>query len=217
MRVLIPDRAIGAVETLLRNIVRQMAQSRSREYSRRHITALAAGPILNQLFKENVLIELPGTGNSSALAFSHNLIHDYATARLLLRGTSVELCEELEADPDVVLSIWVSVEMHFQYLWWHNRPAFWETVFVLEASSNAPLLGKLAGPAVAADAIEVEADFEPLLERMGSADAETRRAAELAFAHLVGRVSTRAPGLPNSLVGANSPPWARLLAEISRR
>jgi hypothetical protein len=220
-RVLIPDRATGAVETLLRNMVRQMAQSRSREYSRRHITDLAAGPILIQLFKENVLVEFvsssPVRGNSSALAFSHNLIHDYATARLLLRGTSAELCGELEADPDVVLSIWVGLEMHFQYLWWHNRPAFWETVFVLEASSKAPLLGKLAGPAVAADAIEVEADFEPLLERLGDADADARRAAELAFAHLVGRVSTRAPGLPDSLVGANSPPWSRLLAEVSKR
>jgi hypothetical protein len=220
-RVLSPDRAVGAAETLLRNIVRQMAQSRSRECSRRQITDIAAGPILIQLFKDNVLVEVtaasPGRGSSSSLAFSHNLIHDYATARLLLRGTSAELCGELEVDPDVVLSIWVSLEMHFQYLWWHNRTAFWDAVLVLEASSKAPLLGKLAGPAVAADSIEIEADFEPLVEKLSSSDADDRRAAELAFAHLVGRVSTRAPGLPGSLVGATAPPWTRLLAEISKR
>jgi hypothetical protein len=217
VRVLAPDHASGAAEIFLRPMVRRMAQSRSREYSRNLVAEIAAGPVINQLLKESVLVEFvtPSSGrvNSSVLAFSHHLIQDYAVARLLLRGAPADLCRELEQDPNIVFWIWVSLEMHFHYLWWYERQTFWETVFLLEASTQAPLLGKLVGPAVAADLIETPADFGPLLQniRNGSGDA---RSAEAAFGHIVGRLSAQESR--RRLVGENSPPWARLIAEISR-
>jgi len=218
VRVVSADRATGAAEILLGRMVRRMAQSRSREYNRNLVSDLAAGQIINQLLKENVLMEFitpsSGKGNSSVLAFSHHLIHDYAVARLWLRGLPADLCRELEKDPDIVLSIWVSLEMHLHYLWWYDRATFWESVFLLEASSQAPVVGKLVGPAVAADLVEVPADFDPLLQQLSGANA---RSAEAAFGHLVGRLSTRAAGTRRPLVGPNSPPWARLLVEVSRQ
>lgn len=185
------------------------------------MTDIAAAPVLKRLLKENVLTEFvtPSSGkvDSSVLSFSHHLIHDYAVARLLLRGTPLDLCRELERDPEMVLPAWVSLEMHFRYMWWYDRPNFWATLFTLEDASQAPALGKIIGPAVAADLIESPADYEPLLQKMDSNDTNGRRCAEGVFSHIVGRLSVLSPDSRRPLVGKNAPPWAGLLAEVSKR
>jgi hypothetical protein len=217
VRVLGPDHGSGAAEILLRPIVREKVQARSREYSKNRLTDIAMGPIMTELLRESVLVEFvtsaSGKVNSSVIAFSHHLIQDYAVARLVLRGKPADLCRELESDPDIVIWIWVSLEMHFHYLWWYDRDSFWETVFVLEASARAPMLAKLVGPAAAADLIEREADFDPLVKRMGHGNAQS---AATAFSHLVGRLSAKNVDSLRPLVGENAPPWARLLAEVSK-
>ena len=120
------------------------------------------------------------------LKFSHHVLFDYAAARLLLRGETSELVRHIERQPDLTLILQPSFALHFHHLWGESKSAFWLFAFQLVQSPGVPQIGKLIGPAAAAELANTLEDFDPLLSAMTDTGPEKCLLADQIFEHVVG-------------------------------
>jgi hypothetical protein len=107
------------------------------------------------------------------LAYSHHVLHDYAIARLLLRGEPSELIGRLGRASDIAMSIRPSLVMHFQYLWALevDHREFWEVVRAVQLGSSIPEIAKTVGPVVAVELLQSVGDCTLLIDSLGVTDA----------------------------------------------
>lgn len=151
--------------------------------------------------------------DQSILAFAHNVLCDYAIARTHLRGVGNKINELLSSDNSMLLAFRPSLEMHFHFLWSRDgtRQQFWAYVFEGQRA-NIPQIGKLVGPAVAADVANSTSDLIPLFDAVKSLDNEVKAAAENCIKHIAGSLlATKQPkDIAKSLVWTT---FIRLLAE----
>ena len=168
---------------------------------------------LDELLRRGVLIERSagsGLPDSERLSFAHNVLFDYAVARLLLRAPG-QLHARLKAEPALLLRVRPSVELHMRWLWSSDetRAQFWMAAIDLAADDQLSELAKTVAPAVAADLVADLEDLRPLLDALAS-DPE---AAEGTLRHLLGALVTFAEG--SELVSEGSP-WPGFLRELAR-
>lgn len=151
------------------------------------------------------------------MVFAHNILFDYAVARLLLSDDPEALLDYLAGDPDLFLIIRPSISLHLQHLW-INEPihheTFWRETLLFAQDPRIPEIGKLIAPSVVVDLAAGLDDFQPLLEVFTSTDTDQRRSAETAFTHIVGSIVFR----PNKdlLTGLEAGPWSDLTENVSR-
>ncbi len=207
-------------EALLREVCENMVAQRILRVDRSAISRPDTGALLDDLLSTQVLVEWQaspeGRPNRDILAFSHHVLFDYAVARLLFRGDGTKLIRRLEEDPELVIVVRPSLVLHFYHVWSasSDRRQFWELVFRVIASPRIPEVGKLIGPAVAAELAKTMTDLEPLCEALEEDDRATQDAAEQAFRHLAGALVAGTPeGAP--LVGQQAGPWCELLERVS--
>jgi hypothetical protein len=175
-RVIANDHLGDSREAVLRRVSERMVMGRTLRLNRSAVADdPAAGKPLGEVLKSGVLVEWQSPGrvrpDRDVLAYSHHVIHDYAIARLILRGDACELIERLGGASDLAMTIRPSLVMHFQHLWRldadHRR--FWELTKAVQLASEVPEIARIVGPAVAAGCFEAEMDCDALLE-----DLETR-------------------------------------------
>ena len=86
-----------------------------------------------RLGSENVLQfhEPVVNGADGFVAYSHNLLFDYAVARLWVRDLPPEVTEKFaeKAGHQLLLAIRPSLQIAFQRLWNAGNAAFWEAAF----------------------------------------------------------------------------------------
>ena len=173
-------------EVVLRRAVDVMARNRVLNVDRDLVeTEVAAGPPIRDLLSEQVIVEW-----QLRLAFAHHVLFDYAVARLLLRRDTHRLVEFLSADRPFVLLGRPSLVMHFHYLWARDQwggahDEFWETVLAVCASAGIPDIGKLIGPAVAAENGVTIEEFQPLLTALTDPDESVRTSADKALGYCI--------------------------------
>jgi hypothetical protein len=112
----------------------------------------ASGPFLRALLRSHVLTEWTtqsGASRSDFITFPHHLLFDYAGARLYVPPEPDDLVELLSKEPDLLIAIRPSLELHYQRLWHHDQGSFWDLTFRL-IDSTVNEVGKLLGPSVAA-------------------------------------------------------------------
>jgi hypothetical protein len=198
-------------EQLLRAASEEMVHQRSLRVERKAVAA-AGGDALETLLSRNVLVEWRKSESSQPnryiLSYSHHVLHDYAIARLLLRGDRERLLKRLATDADFALVARPSISMHFHHLWAHDQDEFWRLSFDILGLSEAPKILQLVGSTVAAESFEAPEQLNPLAETLIAANPGV---APLFFTHLVGAIVTL--GLP--LVGGECQPWWPFLLRLS--
>jgi len=220
-RVIRSDRHGDAREEVLRKASEVMVKARGLRADRSAVAESANSTYLHDLLSSHVLIEwqispaaLP---DRSILAFSHNVLFDYTVARLLLRGTDDTVVSRLVHDPELAVVIRPSILLHFRHLWMVNntRSPFWDLIFRIILADQIPEIGKLIGPAVAAELARGMSDLEALCTILDDIESANHSAAEQTLRHLSGALMA---GVPTEVpfVGPGAGPWCQLLERVTR-
>jgi hypothetical protein len=163
-----------------------------------------------------------GLGVSVRLSFAHNILFDYAAARLWLRDLPPAVIAELERpdQQDLVLFARPSIVLLFQGLW-HTSQApdrgdFWNAALAL-SGSGLRLAGKIIAAGVAAAEFRRVSDIALLLARVETEGGQGPAANLLK--HVVTAAMTRF-GTGEGHIrwsGEGSPEWLGLALELTRR
>jgi hypothetical protein len=123
---------------------------------------------LDDLLRTHVLAEWTtktGKAQREFLTFPHHLLFDYAVARLVIPLEHDELIARLVSEPDLLIAIRPSIDLHYQRFWHTDQTAFWDLTFRTIASP-LPEVGKLLGPSVAATQATTIDQTQPLLDAL---------------------------------------------------
>lgn len=219
-RVIRTDRNGDVREKILRKACKQMVANQVMRVERSGLQSFNGGH-LDDLLSNQILIEWLSPPSAKPdryiLAFSHNIIFDYALERLILRPSHRDVAKLLENAPDLGIFLRPSLLLHFEYLWTqeNTREQFWRLVFLLLENVKVPEIVKLIGPSVAGDLTRELSDFNPLLFEFEKKDENRRKLAEKAIEHLIGSLLT-ATHRKTPLLGKNSGPWCELLSTLSQ-
>lgn len=215
-RVLQPVTSRDLRERLLRDLCEHALTARRLTIPR---SIIRDGPIqlvehLQEVLGNEVLIERTlseGGVDGDHLAFAHNVLFDYAVARLLLRSPG-QLLERLTTDPRLLLRARPSIELHMRWLWNQDtaRCAFWQQALSLAGSNDIGELPKTIAPAVAVDLARTLTDFDHLLAALH----HNAPAADNATGHAVGALTA---STPSRQLLTQDVPWPELLKALTDR
>ena len=125
----------------------------------------------NDLLSDEILTKISSTGGQ--IAFSHNILFDYAISVLLIEDDPKELETFVEKDPSRPLFLRPSLTYFFTRLWYYDSKSFWRTfwhIFPNDQSVHLRLVARLIPTsAIASEAREIN-QFEPLLEKLRSGE-----------------------------------------------
>jgi len=217
-RVLANTHQGDAREAVLRDAVLRMTQERTLRVERAQL--LVYGAALDDVLRSGILAEWQINPNAAperyVLVFSHNILFDYAAARLLLRTSTESVIGLLSQTPDLAIVVRPSFSFHFQYLWDEpGRQRFWELLFAVMSAERLPETSRLIGPTVVADRARDILDLDPLVRALRAQDQREAAAAERALRHVCGALLA-SPNPQERLVGATAGPWAALLERVTR-
>jgi hypothetical protein len=210
-----------ARERVLHEACEKMVEERALRVDSLSIGRPETSALLADLCSTQVLIEWQPSPdappNRYILAFSHNVLFDYAVARLLLRGRPENVLDRLASDPNLVVVIRPSLVLHFRHMWTVDKQhqQFSDLVLRVIQAPKIPEIGKLVGPSVAAELTRQLSDLEPLCEVLEDPRPESRGAAEQAVRHLFGALLAGARG-GEPLLGPGAGPWSEILNRVSQ-
>jgi len=208
-----------ARELVLTAVIQEMIAKKSLRVFRADIRNLEDAGALVDLERNDILRaedDVRGA-NEDILLFSHNVLFDYAVARLLFRRgkDAARLTELLRADRALALMVGPSLTMALNDAWGADatRAAFWDLALAIAREDGLPQAAFLAAPMVAAESAATSADLAPLLSKLKQSDA-SRRAAERTLQHLIGALLVRHKG-GASFVGPAAGPWMEFAEDLS--
>jgi hypothetical protein len=218
-RVIRDDDGYDAREALLLSIVERMISTRGLQITRRSVGQDPHAGLLPDLLRHGVLSagEMDGRENEGVLLFSHNVLFDYAAARLWLDGGRDidHLISRLRARPELTLMLSPSLSMVLGEAWaapHPARPRFWDLGLQMAIADGLPEVARLMAPIVAAEQARFPEEFTPLIAALRQPT--TKEAAERFARHLVGAALFLAStGTP--LLGPSAGPWAHLAEGLS--
>lgn len=214
------DKHGDAREAVLRDLCEKMVEERTLRLDRSAVARPETGIWLHDLLSAQILVEWQPSPEAAPeryiVAFSHNVLFDYAVARLLLRGTPEGLVRRLVNDPDLVVAIRPSLVLYFRHLWTadSNHEQFWDLVFQVIQADQIPEVGKLIGPSVAAELTRGLPDLEPLCVTLDDPGSANQAAAEQALRHVVGALLAAPASI--RVQGPGAGPWSQFLERVSR-
>jgi hypothetical protein len=203
-----------AREGILLSAVEGMIASRALQVARLRLRNDANIGALNELERQGVLVasEANGRPDDDILLFAHNILFDYAVARLVFRRgrEPTYLVSLLLETPELTLLLGPSLSLAMTDRWGANRNEFWNLALALERERAILEIARLQAPMVIAEdgSVGIE-DLEPLLTALSSSTGA--EAAEAFLQHLIGAVFVLAM-TGRSLVGPGAGPWS-ILAE----
>ena len=211
----------GTLQSFLSECVRGMVDRRTLKVKESELQSgsppkasldrLASGGLLH--VEEGAL---PGTDRQ--ISFVHNILFDYAVARLMLKNLPEDIVNWLgiKESQDLLLAIRPSVVLTFQRLWYsdNERRVFWDRALAFTANKGIRLFGKIIAADVAALEFRTTEDMFSLMEQLNSSAGQEAKTLlqftlQAALAHFA-QDSVRFP-----LVGTNAPQWLKLSAELA--
>ncbi len=125
----------------------------------------------NDLLSDEILTKVSSSGGQ--IAFSHNILFDYAISVLLIDDAPQHLEGFVTEDPSRPLFLRPSLTYFFTRLWYYDSKSFWRTfwhIFPSDQSVHLRLVARLIPTsAIASEAREIN-QFEPLLEKLRSGE-----------------------------------------------
>jgi hypothetical protein len=171
--------------------------------------------VVDELLSEGVLIEgrSPSVGGIERVAFSHQVLYDYAVHRTLLSGKPDELISTLTLSEDLVLLARPSLGFRLLSEWEADstRERFWGLAVRL-SSEEIPAMARLVAPAVAVENATRLEDFGPLLSAIDLED----EGAFFVLRHVVGAVAATGEST-RPLVHADLAVWTALAEALAER
>ena len=126
----------------------------------------------NLLFSANILRYTSAT--EQRVAFSHNILFDYAVSVLLIEDDPARLIEFLSDDATRPLFLRPSLVLYLARLWHQNPDLYWRTLWHVMAQTedvHLRLFARLLPPVVTVSEARDTEEFSPLLEAMRAGDA----------------------------------------------
>lgn len=206
-------------ELLLHRVCAAMVAERRLRALVATVATPADGPVLDRTRSSGVLVpwrsHLAGQAEDQFVEFAHNILFDFAVQKLVLTRDADTLLDHIRKDPELLLIVRPSFVMVMHALWQDDpdRATFWDTVFRLAESDDVPEIGKLLGPAVAAERAKQLAELEPLCIGLEAESPGRRDASVTCLRHLV---SALVAGLGGPLIGPNTGPWTAFAARLAR-
>ena len=203
-------------ERVLKRVCISMIEGRRLRTERQRVIEPGTSEALQQLLSGQVLVEWQPSPDAppqrQQLAFSHNILFDFAVSQLFLPWEPTEFARVVAHDPDLILMVRPSIVMRFQQLWDTDRDAFWTLLFGLCSDAQIPPVGKVISAAVLAQSARELQDLDPLVEALAEQGAE-RAAAETAFRNLVGALTA---GPISAYAGNDAGPYCELLRVVTQ-
>ncbi len=141
----------------LRKALEKMVETRSLSIPETNVYQIGHGPILTGLQSDEILKE----SVTNRLSFVHNILFDYAVARLLLDEQSVE--PFIQTDPSRTIFFRPSLAYFFHYLWFRDRALFWAVAFKFFSSALLPERARILPGIAVCEAAQTTEDLGPLL------------------------------------------------------
>ena len=150
---------------LLRDITRTMVNRNSLSVSEADIAAPQYAGSFSRLQSDEVLRQ----SVTSRISFSHNILFDYATARLLLDEETVVAF--IQEDPSRTIFFRPSLAYFFHYLWLRDRALFWKTAFLFfDSGTMLPERARVIPAVTVYEAAQTIADLEPIISVSSQAE-----------------------------------------------
>jgi hypothetical protein len=149
---------------LLRDITRTMVNKNSLSVAEADITAQQYATSLSVLQSDEVLRQ----SVTNRISFTHNILFDYAAARLLLDEETV--IAFIEEDPSRTIFFRPSLAYFFHYLWLRDRALFWKTAFHFFESPTLPERARVIPAVTIYEASQEIEDLEPILSASSKAE-----------------------------------------------
>jgi hypothetical protein len=199
-------------EYLLRQVCDAMLSSRLLHADRMGLRG-PTNEALVGLLHDHVLVEDVTQGRDT-VSFSHNLLFDFAVARLVFRVPPEALVERLISESGLLLSARPSLDLHFRWLWEHDpsREIFWAAALTFESAPGLRAIGRTMAPAVAVDRALSVGDLGGLIESLDGKDG-ARQAAEGLLTQVVGALLA----VPPATLREDGQPWAWLAEQLGQR
>jgi hypothetical protein len=204
----------GMANAALERIASAMVARRtmSIETSAVDVPGTATDVWMNALGSEGIIhiTEPVIAGSARSVSFAHNILFDYAVARLWLKDLNSQVVSRLadSQSQDLFLAIRPSVVMAFQRLWHASadRKHFWQRALEYAGNPGVRLFGKIIAANVAADEFKETSDILPVLEAVPGPSGDT--AAQLIlFMWQAGIAARERSPEDHKQWGENAPPW----------
>ncbi|MBX3466111.1 MAG: ATP-binding protein [Planctomycetes bacterium] len=171
LRVVRNDQGSDDRELLLRRACESMLAARALNTPRMTLAAAMVGGTLEELLRAHILMEVetgPGVVDRYRIAFSHHVLFDYATSRLVFETDMESLPQRLRTNPDLAIVARPSLLQCFEALWLAepNRASFWRITFALLADKGVPETVKALAPSIAARRARSLEELKPLTDRL---------------------------------------------------
>ena len=158
---------------ILRRIAHRMVEERSltiernKVYEDLHLDKIAIQGAWQDLLRDEVLVKISSTGQR--VAFSHNILFDYAIGVLFIEEEPQQLERFVLEDPSRPLFLRPSLTYFFTHLWYDSPESFWNTfwhIFPSNQSVHFRLVARLIPTSVIANETREIGQLNPLLDKL---------------------------------------------------
>lgn len=122
-------------QMLLTKITQKMVKDRS--LSTNIADFYPVDDIWNSLLSSEILVKVSSTGQR--IAFSHNILFDYAVSVLLMEDSPDKFIEFIEEDPSRPLFLRPSLIYYFTRIWYSDPKLFWGSLWYILPNRNIHL------------------------------------------------------------------------------
>ena len=125
----------------------------------------------NDLLSDEILAKVSSTGQR--VAFSHNILFDYAVSVLLIDDEPQQLEDFILEDPSRPLFLRPSLTYFFTRLWYYDSSSFWKAfwhIFPSDQSVHLRLVARLIPTSVIANETREIEQLDSLLEKLQNGD-----------------------------------------------
>lgn len=166
---------------LLTKVTRAMVAQRSLSVCKDEVYVFGANDAWNSLLNSEILVNTSTT--AQRVAFSHNILFDYAVSVLLIEDAPDKLVEFVTEDPSRPFFLRPSLNYYFTRLWHNNPVLFWKVFWYILPSSDIHLrlFTRLLPTSVIANEAQKFDQLTPLLDAL----AETKPIANEAVLRLL--------------------------------
>ena len=156
---------------VLEGIANKMVGQRSLSIKQSDVRKTLTQTAWNDLQSDEILAKVSSTGQR--IAFSHNILFDYAVSILLIDDEPQNLEDFIFEDVSRPLFLRPSLTYFFTRLWYYDAEGFWKTfwhIFPSDQSVHLRLVARLVPTSVIANEAHEIDQLKPLLEELRDAE-----------------------------------------------